>query len=133
MYGEELYFGPRPEERVRCMEHANKIIALGWGDYNNLIAIKVDGGNWIVAGCKEIWHHAHLMGFCSLTNSNNPASVSDADFAVLRRTATREESVCKDYLFNQSTCVMYFRAVNITDADFESFCNTHDEYKWWNK
>ena len=114
------------------MCQADKVIALGWGDYYNLIALKIESSKeWRVAGCREVWDHAQLIGFYSLTNSRYAAIVSDKDFEVIRRTATQEQTVVPIYMLNQSTNVLYFENTCLRPRDFEKFCKTDDEYKWW--
>ena len=52
------------DEQAHVMCHAKKIIALGWGDECNLIAIKYEHlDDWGVAGCREVWNHGQLMGY----------------------------------------------------------------------
>ncbi len=117
-------------EQAHVMRRAEKVIALGWGDYYNLICVK-STDDWSVAGCREVWDHAQLMGFYSLTNSRYAAIVSDKDFEVIRRTATKEQTVAPTYMWNKKTCVNYFENPCLRPGDFEKFCKTDDEYKWW--
>lgn len=122
------------DEQVHVMIPAEKVIALGWGDCYNLVAIKSEYSNdWIVEGCREIWYHAQLVGFCSLTSSHYPAIVSEKDFEVMRRTATKEQTVGSTYMLNQSTCVDYFENTCLRPGDFEKFCKSNPDFKWWGK
>lgn len=120
------------DEQAHVMCHAKKIIALGWGDECNLIAIKYEHlDDWGVAGCREVWNHGQLMGYYSLTNSSYAVIVSDEDFEVMKRTASKVKSVGSDYMLNQSTCVLYFENPCLRPGDFANFCKSHPDFKWW--
>ena len=129
---DNVYTGPMTNEQAHVMRRAEKVIALGWGDYYNLIALKSKySKGWQVAGCREVWDHAQLMGFYSLTNSRYAAIVSDKDFEVIRRTATQEQTVAPTYMLDQATYVNYFENPCLRPGDFEKFCKSDPDFKWW--
>ena len=134
MYNEYSYFGPMGPEHAHVRKSASEVKALGFGDYYNLIAIKCNDGHsdgWLVSGVKEVWDHAQLMGFTSMTNSKGASFVSDKDFEVFKRNATGVTSVGKVYMVDLATSVMYFENPCLRPGDFSAFCKTDPVFKWW--
>lgn len=130
MHNEDDYFGPMSPEHAHVMNTATEVKALGYGDYYNLIAIKCDDG-WLISGIKEVWNNAQLMGLVSMTNSNGSCFISDEAFDVFKTNATSVMSVGKTYMVDLATNVMYFQNTCLRPGDFESFCKTDPDFKWW--
>lgn len=129
MYNEDSYFGPMGPEHAHVMSSAKQIMALAFGDSYNLIAME-NGGYWLISGCKEVWDHAQLMGFTSMTNSKGMRLVSNEDFEAFRRNADTM-TVGKVYMVDLATSVMYFENPCLRPGDFEKFCKSDPDFKWW--
>ena len=130
MYNEDNYYGPMGPEHSHIMRSATEVKALGYGDYYNLIAIKCDDG-WMVSGTNEIWNHAQLMGFTSMTNSRGACLVSDDAFEVFKQNASSVMSVGKVYMVDLANNVMYFENPCLRPGDFAAFCKSDPDLKWW--
>lgn len=130
MYNEDDYYGPMDPEHAHVMNSASEVKALGFGDHYHIIAIKC-GKGWMLSGTKEIWDHAQLMGFASITYNEGTTLVSDDAFDDFMLNATSVMSVGKVYMVDLANNVMYFENPCLRPGDFEEFCKSDPDFKWW--